>query len=50
MVFEPNTTSAEARWFYSIYSKQTIGEASAVVENGQNVELKNPKNLSGYLV
>jgi hypothetical protein len=52
VVFEPNTTSAEPRRFYGIYSEQTIAEASAVVEriqaaqNGQNVELKNLKNLS----
>jgi hypothetical protein len=32
VVFEPNTTSAEPSWFYSIYSEQTIAEAFAVVE------------------
>jgi hypothetical protein len=35
VVFEPNITSAEPRWFYSIYSEQTIAEASAVVESIQ---------------
>ena len=48
---------AEARWFYSIYSEQTIAEASAVVKSIQvclkwskYLFQKSDKFICGYLV
>jgi hypothetical protein len=41
--------SAEARWFYIIYSEQTIAEASAVVWKHQMIKNGEFKNLTVYL-